>query len=81
MLSRNRCASLYDYPNAGDSHNDYSEDPYFNNSGAYLDLGINLQFKKYQLDLRYVKEYSFVRVNSIGRYKSYLFCFLIGYEI
>ncbi|MGA8264848.1 MAG: outer membrane beta-barrel protein [Ignavibacteriaceae bacterium] len=70
-----------DYPYTGDSHNDYSEDPYFNNSGAYLDLGINLQFKKYQLDLRYVKEYSFVRVNSIGRYKSYLFCFLIGYEI
>lgn len=57
------------------------DNPYFNNSGHYLTTGINMGYKKFQFDLRYIKEYSDLGVSGIGTHKSYLFCFLIGYEL
>jgi len=64
-----------DYP-----YQDY-ENPYFNNTGLYLNIGVNLEYANLQFDLRYIKEYTNLRVDGFGRYKSYLFCFLIGYKI
>ena len=52
-----------------------------NNTGLYMNFGINLEYMKFMFDLRYIKEYSNLRVNGTGRYKSNLFCFFIGYEI
>jgi hypothetical protein len=65
-----------DYPNV-----DY-ENPYItNNSGLYLNAGINIKFMHFQFDVRYIKEYSDLWVSSIGRFRSYIFCLLVGYQI
>lgn len=70
---------------SGHPYPDYSyveyENPYMNNTGLYINMGINIEYTKFQFDLRYSKEYTNLRVNGVGRYKSYLFCFQIGYEI
>lgn len=71
--------SGYPYPNFPTV--DY-ENPYItNNSGFNFLAGVNLEFKRFQFDIRYAKEYSDLWINGIGRYKSYLFCFLIGYVL
>jgi hypothetical protein len=64
-----------DYPNA-----DYQSPYITNNSGFYLNAGLNLQFKKFQLDIKYLWEYSDLWVNGLGKYRYYLLCFLLGYE-
>ncbi len=55
--------------------------PYINNSGFYLTTGINLQFRQFQLDIRYKKEYYDLGITNVGIHKYYLFSFLIGYAI
>ncbi len=55
--------------------------PYINNTGPYITTGINLGYRKFQIDLRYIKEYSDLGVTGIGTHKSYLFCFLVGYVL
>jgi hypothetical protein len=57
------------------------EDPYLNNTGPYLAAGTNMYYKRFQFDLRYIKEYSGLGVSTLGTHKSYMFCFLIGYEM
>jgi len=63
------------------SDNSYShyDDPFLNDSGPYLTTGINLQYKNFQFDFRFIREYADIGVPSVGTHKSDLYCFLIGY--
>jgi hypothetical protein len=65
-----------DYP-----FTDSSEDPYFNNTGPYLNAGVNFQYIRFQFDVRFIKELSDLRVNEVGRNRSFLFFIMIGYEV
>ena len=64
-----------DFPNY-----DYGK-PYMNDSGTYITTGINLQYRNFQFDLRYIKDDSKLGIVGIGTHKSYLYSFLIGYEL
>ncbi len=64
-----------DFPNY-----DYGK-PYMNDSGTYITTGINLQYRNFQFDLRYIKDDSKLGIVGIGTHKSYLYGFLIGYEL
>ena len=59
----------------------YSPEYYMNNTGPYLNAGVNFQYKRFQMDLRFIKEYSSLLVKGEGYNKSFLFFVMIGYEV